>query len=523
MTVMQIFYVWKMLNLSYVINSIYSWFDYLSLFATSKVHYGNMGDKLRVLRPTFFSHAGQFLCPPNCPWLLCVFSICAQEKCAAVLFASGDSVAAAAGRSWAKWDVQPMTRAASKENSPTPSRATRSRKPHVVEYHLACPAERSVDERGLGAEGRGEASRPWTADYEMMDRGVSAAKQNEDDASVEPTWGRSDINVDVNLTHHVYSSQTKPGVCNGDSREGRGGVCSRSRERRVAHKVEWRTESPKRHFSPAKLDQPAPQLSNSLMSSYFDEGGGTSTRRTQHNASDRRDVETSEPCSPLDGGTVLRHSGEHHMLGQELSPLSSPEELKNSACMLSKEDNFDEALNKDPKEIPGGGSTCRDGPTQRAAESDNHGLAEDRRKYGDINADGVPFLEGGVSRELRGNHDFPVSREQWNQENSLPGVSIPLVAALLPSTTAANDKAHCYDDNQGILDRQRLLANREEQESFHRQGKTATSDHTKARNQAKRLALEVARLRSALRATASNLKAERTARVRLEVKSPTSL
>lgn len=53
---------------------------------------------------------------------------------------------------------------------------------------------------------------------------------------------------------------------------------------------------------------------------------------------------------------------------------------------------------------------------------------------------------------------------------------------------------------------------------------TATSEqHTKqARDQAKRLALEVARLRSSLRTTTSELNTERSTRVRIEVKEQTS-
>lgn len=48
--------------------------------------------------------------------------------------------------------------------------------------------------------------------------------------------------------------------------------------------------------------------------------------------------------------------------------------------------------------------------------------------------------------------------------------------------------------------------------------KSATEQHQRARDQAKRLALEVARLRSSLRATTSELNAERSVRVRIEVR-----
>lgn len=47
----------------------------------------------------------------------------------------------------------------------------------------------------------------------------------------------------------------------------------------------------------------------------------------------------------------------------------------------------------------------------------------------------------------------------------------------------------------------------------------ASEQQTKARDQAKRLALEVARLRSSLRATTSELNTERSARVRVEVRT----
>lgn len=47
----------------------------------------------------------------------------------------------------------------------------------------------------------------------------------------------------------------------------------------------------------------------------------------------------------------------------------------------------------------------------------------------------------------------------------------------------------------------------------------ASEQQTKAREQAKRLALEVARLRSSLRATTSELNTERSARVRVEVRT----
>lgn len=47
----------------------------------------------------------------------------------------------------------------------------------------------------------------------------------------------------------------------------------------------------------------------------------------------------------------------------------------------------------------------------------------------------------------------------------------------------------------------------------------ASEQQTKARDQAKRLALEVARLRSSLRATTSELNTERSARVRIEVRT----
>ncbi|CAN0291904.1 unnamed protein product, partial [Ectocarpus sp. 12 AP-2014] len=61
-----------------------------------------------------------------------------------------------------------------------------------------------------------------------------------------------------------------------------------------------------------------------------------------------------------------------------------------------------------------------------------------------------------------------------------------------------------------------ILTARSENYSLERGDETGASEHQKTRDQAKRLALEVARLRSSLRATTSELNTERSTRVRLE-------
>ncbi|CAM9360362.1 unnamed protein product, partial [Ectocarpus sp. 4 AP-2014] len=63
---------------------------------------------------------------------------------------------------------------------------------------------------------------------------------------------------------------------------------------------------------------------------------------------------------------------------------------------------------------------------------------------------------------------------------------------------------------------QDILTARSGNYSLERGDETGASEHQKTRDQAKRLALEVARLRSSLRATTSELNTERSSRVRLE-------
>lgn len=204
------------------------------------------------------------------------------------------------------------------------------------------------------------------------------------------------------------------------------------------------------------------------------------------------------------GLKYITGGGEDNICKQELSPLSSLEGLEIVTTALEREGGGYGTSKKTNVEgisgaLPCGGSTHGEGGS---GNTSHPGTFPRRRKTASGIEDEASQLlstdEAVAPLVIRKRHD-PATRRQ--QPNRPP----------LPEEDKYTDALH-GDQACMVAQKGGGVIGRSSDDTG------APEEHTKARDQAKRLALEVARLRSALRVTTSELNTERSTRVRIEVR-----
>ncbi|CAM9878450.1 unnamed protein product [Ectocarpus sp. 8 AP-2014] len=265
-----------------------------------------------------------------------------------------------------------------------------------------------------------------------------------------------------------------------------------------------------------KVQNNSTQRRESKTRSESDSGGALEGQR-QCEEGTQKHVEEKTP-SPREGVTshssprandALRDASD--MVRQEPSPLSSPEGLV--APPMWEED----------KGVELGETIDVDGARGARGSGSNYGGGGDTscpRTPGDIRADASgagdddpapQLLHAGEAAPLA-TSKRPEAATCQQPEDRIHSTS-GMKTSSAPAATADNVEAagtHVTSNEQDIL------TARSGNYSLERGDETGASEHQKTRDQAKRLALEVARLRSSLRATTSELNTERSTRVRLE-------
>lgn len=219
---------------------------------------------------------------------------------------------------------------------------------------------------------------------------------------------------------------------------------------------------------------------------------------------------------PLNRDALDAASDENDVFWQNLSPLSSPEGLATPMRERDKEGGrqvidaevtgSDPAFHGDP----------RDG---------SRALPTDRRQYGNVGDGTVLLPRGETAPEVSTRHDAKAPFEL--AERRQPRLEVVGLSSPDTAPAAATETAYPLVGGQAegvgeVLDRQ-VGRDRIKQGSGEGKDDDPAAEQKRARHQAKRLALEVARLRAALRRTASDLKTERMTRERLKVRPPARL
>ncbi|CAM9971170.1 unnamed protein product [Ectocarpus fasciculatus] len=246
--------------------------------------------------------------------------------------------------------------------------------------------------------------------------------------------------------------------------------------------------------------------------------GDTLEGQRQREEGSQNDAEEKTP-SPRDG--VASHSSPRandalrdtsDVFRQEPSPLSSPEGLV--APPMWEEDKgveLGETVNADRAHGEGGSGSDHGG----AGDTSCPRTPEDVRgdASGADDDDPLPhLLHVGEATPLATDKRPEAATCQQSEDgmHSTSGMKIASVpaATISDKVEAAGTKVTSSEQN--------MLIARSGNYSLEQGDETGASEHQKTRDQAKRLALEVARLRSSLRATTSELNTERSTRVRLE-------
>lgn len=269
-----------------------------------------------------------------------------------------------------------------------------------------------------------------------------------------------------------------------------------------------------------KVQNNSTQKRESKTRSESDSGGALEGQR-QREEGTQKHVEEKTP-SPREGVTshssprandALRDASD--MFRQEPSPLSSPEGLV--APPMWEEDKgveLGETIDVDgahgargsgSKYGGGGGDTsCRRTPGD--VRGDASGAGDDDPAPQLLHAgEAVPLATSGKRPEVA---TCQQPEDRMHYTSGMKTSSAP---------TATTDNVEAAGTNV-TSNEQDILTARSRNYSLERGDETGASEHQKTRDQAKRLALEVARLRSSLRATTSELNTERSTRVRLEVR-----
>lgn len=254
--------------------------------------------------------------------------------------------------------------------------------------------------------------------------------------------------------------------------------------------------------------------------SEYQSGGALEGQRRREEGT-QKDVEEKTP-SPRDG--VTSHSSprandalrdKSDTFRQEPSPLSSPEGLV-APLMWEEEKGVElgETIDVDVGEQgargsgsdygSGGDTSCPRTPED--VRGDTSGAGDD---------DPAPqLLHAGEAIPLATDERRPEAATCQQPEDRVHSTS-GMKTSSAPAATTDNVEAA---GPKVTSNEQNIVIARSGNYSLERGDETGPSEHQKTRDQAKRLALEVARLRSSLRATTSELNTERSTRVRLEVR-----
>lgn len=456
-----------------------------------------------------------------------------------------------------------MTKMTSKEDSTSLKAATKGRK-HGT----------SIDRTTSSVVGRARASRSRTAvrgpkgvDLSAIEPGGSAISQENSDSQIE----------DAARMRNAYSSRSMTrsmtNVLSGDRvQEQRDNVRPNSKQWKTAQQQGQPADSSKESLRPVDDDLFTPRQRSSLsVSSCSDDGegadapinrstrrsmretkptsrrgssedspmenrniglhstGGTSKTQQRKTPSNLRIVSrgAAEPvalvasnesdavsCTPPNRDALDAASGENDVFWQNLSPLSSPEGLTTPMRERDKESERHmvdaEKAGSDPAVLGDGWSGSRALPTGR-------------REHGEVSDGAVPpprseeMPEGSINSRHHAKAFHQLS-ERIQPRDDISGLSSPDTAPA-----AAIETAYPSVGEQAKSARERVAGrpvskDQNKPGGSEGEGDDPEAEQKKARHQAKRLALEVARLRAALRRTASDLKAERTTRARVEVR-----
>ncbi|CAB1111366.1 unnamed protein product [Ectocarpus sp. CCAP 1310/34] len=265
-----------------------------------------------------------------------------------------------------------------------------------------------------------------------------------------------------------------------------------------------------------KVQNKSMQRGESKTRSESDFGGALEGQR-QREEGTQKHVEEKTP-SPREGVTshssprandALRDAGD--MFRHEPSPLSSPEGLVAPRMW------------EEIKGVELGETIDVDGAHEARGSGSNYGGGGDTscpRTPGDVRGDASgagdddpapQLLNAGEAAPLAtGKRPEAATRQQ--PEDRMHSTSGMKTSSAPAATT---DDVEAAGTNV-TSNEQHILTARSGNYSLEQGDETRASEHQNTRDQAKRLALEVARLRSSLRATTSELNTERSTRVRLE-------
>lgn len=203
---------------------------------------------------------------------------------------------------------------------------------------------------------------------------------------------------------------------------------------------------------------------------------------------------------------------ESGILRQELKSLSLPDLL---VCEGNTETKCGETIEllkaaRTPSGAAGDGDMS--GPGHRENTSDGVMTAQ-VRGLDDNDGAAAPLAESGAAAVGRGERHSANSLSPPGQQNK--HFDVEKTATAPPVVTVGGRTPEKY--YPVVVAKCTVGGRRKGGGALPSAGETGETQQVKSRDQAKRLALEVARLRSALRGTTSDLEADRATRARLEV------
>lgn len=436
--------------------------------------------------------------------------------------------------------------------------------------------ETSIDRTAPSTVGGARASRPRAAgpgletvraepqgvDLSAMELDGSATSKEDSDTLVD----------DATRMRNAYSNRSVTKAPSGDRAQGqRGGVHSNSGQWETVREKGKPAGSSKESLRPVDDDRFAPrQRSSPSLSPRSDggEGAGAPIRRTTRRSmreTNPRSHEGSSMDFPMDqrptrlhstGGTSITQEGspprnrgmddraaadavafvagiksepvpncdaldaaggESDVFWQNLSPLSSLEGLATPMRTRDKEGGRQivdaEEVRSDPTIHGDGRDDSRAFPADRRTDGNLGGSASVPSPRREAMQEESSRRRANPSRQLSGGRQPRVDAGGLSSPNIAPAAAIETACPLIGGQA---------EDVGGVLGRQ-VGTDRKGQGVGEGKDDDPAAEQKRARHQAKRLALEVSRLRAALRRTASDLKTERTTRERLEVRSSARL
>lgn len=220
----------------------------------------------------------------------------------------------------------------------------------------------------------------------------------------------------------------------------------------------------------------------------------------------------SVSCKPPNRDALDAASGESDVLWENLSPLSSPEGL--TTPMRERDEEGGQQM-----------IDAEEAGSDPAVHGDGRGgwrvLPTDRSEYGGVGDGAAPLPRSEETPEESRRHHEKASHqlsERGQPRLDSGGLSSPDTAPVAEIETAYPSVGGHPESVRGGVVGPQISQDRNEMGVGEGKDDDLAAEQNKTRHQAKRLALEVARLRAALRRTASDLTAEQTTRKRLEVR-----